>query len=151
MGPTSMPMLCDMARSPIIEPIALVRRPSSTPKAMIAGNDMPPANPKNPLASIISKKEEAILKYKIDIIASIPPDITKILLLNRSAKYPMGIWKIPATSTLIMTTKPMAELESPNLVLAKKGKKVQVMPMQVVKQARNMKREKTEGSLISSR
>jgi len=48
-----------------------------------------------------------------------------------------------------MTTIPIAELERAILVLARRGKKAQMMPIQVVKQARNMKSEKTEGIFIN--
>jgi len=63
----------------------------------------------------------------------------------------MGTWKSPATNTLSITTIPIDELERWSLVLAKKGKKAQMMPMQVVKQALNAKRERIGGFLIRSR
>ena len=73
----------------------------------------------------------------------------RAFLLKRSAQYPMGTWSIPANKTLIMTTTPMAELESPSLVLAKRGRNAHVIPMHVVKQARKIKRDNTEGSLAN--
>ena len=82
-------------------------------------------------------------------MAKIPPEMVNIFLLNRSAKYPIGTCRSPAIRTFIMTTVPISELERAILVLARRGKKAQVMPIQVVKQVRNKKSEKTEGIFIN--
>jgi len=132
-----------------MEPIAFVRLPSITPTAIMAGKDTPPANPKTPLARMSPPMDSALSKQRTAIMAKIPPEVVNIFLLNRSAKYPMGTCRSPAIRTFIMTTVPIAELERAILVLARRGKKAQVMPMHVVKQARNAKSEKTEGIFIN--
>ena len=149
MGPASIPTLCARAKIPMTEPMALFFRPSMTPAAIMAGNEIPPATPSAALTRKSSQNDFEPSMKTMAAIPRIPPVMVRVFLLKRSAQYPMGTWRMPATNTLIITTIPMALLESPSLVLAKRGRNAHVMPMHVVKQARKTKRENTEGILAS--
>jgi hypothetical protein len=56
-----------------MDPMAFVLRHSITPRAMIAGSDIPPTRPRNPLEIKSPLKEFTAFIHKNDMIAKIPP------------------------------------------------------------------------------
>ena len=62
----------------------------------------------------------------------------------------MGACSKPPISTLTITTRPMAELERAIRVQARRGRKAQIRPMQVVKEMRKIRIENMAGTLVRS-
>jgi len=111
MGPNNIPRLCPIVKKAHDRAHGMCLVPIITVIAIIDGIAIPPPIPKKVLAKKRPQKECTITNEKIAPPVTKPPIAKSILLLNLSARRPIGVCNRPVVSTPTMSRIPIIELD----------------------------------------